>query len=84
MEYGQTYLCLPYSGEYDFVDTSYVFLITHMVYLYTRYEVKPPRSRSGRWSSPVFDGHINSNKPSFNSCGHPQRYAIFLAPAKKM
>ncbi len=29
--YGQKYLNLPYSGEYDFVDTAYVFPITHMV-----------------------------------------------------
>ncbi|MDQ1269329.1 MAG: hypothetical protein QG618_636 [Thermodesulfobacteriota bacterium] len=31
IRYGQDYLNLPYSGEYDFVDTSYVFPITHMV-----------------------------------------------------
>jgi octaheme c-type cytochrome (tetrathionate reductase family) len=29
--YGQKYAGLPYSGEYDFVETSYVFPITHMV-----------------------------------------------------
>jgi octaheme c-type cytochrome (tetrathionate reductase family) len=28
---GQAYNGLPYSGEYDFVDTEYVFPITHMV-----------------------------------------------------
>ena len=31
IRYGQAYLDLPYSGEYDFVETSYVFPITHMV-----------------------------------------------------
>jgi len=29
--YGQKYAGLPYSGEFDFVETSYVFPITHMV-----------------------------------------------------
>lgn len=29
--YGMKYADLPYSGEYDFVETSYVFPITHMV-----------------------------------------------------
>jgi hypothetical protein len=29
--YGMKYTGLPYSGEYDFVETSYVFPITHMV-----------------------------------------------------
>jgi len=31
IEIGQAYNGLPYSGEYDFVDTEYVFPITHMV-----------------------------------------------------
>jgi octaheme c-type cytochrome (tetrathionate reductase family) len=31
IRYGQEYSNLPYSGEYDFVQTSYVFPITHMV-----------------------------------------------------
>ncbi|MGD9333086.1 MAG: cytochrome C, partial [Desulfobacterales bacterium] len=29
--YGQKYAGLPYSGEYDFVETSYVYPTTHMV-----------------------------------------------------
>ncbi len=31
IELGQAYNNLPYSGEFDFVDTEYVFPITHMV-----------------------------------------------------
>lgn len=31
IRFGQEYTGLPYSGEYDFVETSYVFPITHMV-----------------------------------------------------
>jgi octaheme c-type cytochrome (tetrathionate reductase family) len=31
ISFGQAYAGLPYSGEYDFVETSYVFPITHMV-----------------------------------------------------
>jgi len=31
IEYGQRYAGLKYSGEYDFVETSYIFPITHMV-----------------------------------------------------
>ena len=31
IEVGQAYNGLPYSGEFDFVDTEYVFPITHMV-----------------------------------------------------
>jgi octaheme c-type cytochrome (tetrathionate reductase family) len=31
IEFGMTYAGLEYSGEYDFVDTTYVFPITHMV-----------------------------------------------------
>ena len=31
IQYGMDYAGLPYSGEYDWVETSYVFPITHMV-----------------------------------------------------
>jgi len=31
IEYGMDYVGLPFSGEYDFVETSYVFPISHMV-----------------------------------------------------
>jgi hypothetical protein len=31
IEFGMKYAGVPYSGEYDFVETSYVFPITHMV-----------------------------------------------------
>lgn len=31
IKFGQDYIGLPYSGEFDFVETSYVFPITHMV-----------------------------------------------------
>lgn len=31
IQYGQKYIGLPYSGEFDFLETTYLFPITHMV-----------------------------------------------------